>query len=205
MRSTTSQVRPDPALQLRGKELQLTRAPLSAGASFVAPSLADHHTHFASWSLSQQRIDLYTATSAAEVLERMRAWLPGARERQPDPAQFLVGQRMRVGEWPDLADMNRLALDGLEDARPLAIFFAGFHSLCANSPALVKLGIEPDGHDGVLEEADCFRAWTIINEVPEDVKDAAVAEAARTAACVLFLFSSRRWISRASSPASSPS
>ncbi|GAA5843485.1 hypothetical protein JCM9279_000764 [Rhodotorula babjevae] len=153
-----------------------------AGASFVAPSLADHHTHFASWSLSQQRVDLYTATSAAEVLGRMRTWLPGARERQPDPAQFLVGQRMRVGEWPDLVDMNRLALDGLEDERPLAIFFAGFHSLCANSQALVKLGIEPEGHGGVLEEADCFRAWTIINEVPEDVKDAAVAETARRTA-----------------------
>ncbi|BGP40577.1 hypothetical protein JCM10450v2_004575 [Rhodotorula kratochvilovae] len=153
-----------------------------AGETFLAPSLADNHTHFSSWALSAQRIDLYTALSAAEVLVRMRAWLPAGRERQHDPAQFLIGMRMRVGEWPDLQDMNRAALDTLEQDRPLAIFFAGYHSLCANSPALRKLGIDPEGHGGVLEEAACFRAWTIINEVPDDAKDAAVADAARRAA-----------------------
>ncbi|GAA6053216.1 hypothetical protein JCM3770_000036 [Rhodotorula araucariae] len=153
-----------------------------AGETYLAPSLSDNHTHFASWALAAQRIDLYTALSAAEVIDRMAAWLPTARERQPDPNQFLVGMRMRVAEWPDLADMNRTALDRIENERPLAIFFAGYHSLAVNSIALSRLGFEPQGHSGVLEEADCFRAWTIINEVPEEAKDAAVADAARRAA-----------------------
>ncbi|GJN92614.1 hypothetical protein Rhopal_005649-T1 [Rhodotorula paludigena] len=154
---------------------------LERGA-YLAPSVVDSHTHFSSWALAAQRIDLYTALSAAEVLSRMRAWLPIARLHQPDPSLFLVGQRMRVGEWPDLPDMNRLALDALEPDRPLAIFFAGFHSLCANSHALKRLGHEPEGHSGVLEEKECFDAWVEINRISEDSVDAAVAQAAQNAA-----------------------
>jgi predicted amidohydrolase YtcJ len=90
---------------------------------------------------------------------------------------------MRVGEWPDLEKMSRESLDEIEPTRPLAIFFAGFHSLCANSLALVKLGFEAEGHSGVLEEADCFASWVKMNQVPESALDAAVDIAARNAAC----------------------
>ncbi|PRQ74715.1 hypothetical protein AAT19DRAFT_15068 [Rhodotorula toruloides] len=151
-----------------------------AGSSFVAPSLIDAHTHFPTWAMAAKRIDFYTAKSAAEVLDRVRAWLP----EQPDDGLFVVGQRMRVGEWPDVADMNRLALDSLETVRPLVLFFAGFHSLCANSAALKRIGFEPEGHSGVLEEADCFGAWTKIGQIPPAVLDVAVDLAARNAAAM---------------------
>ncbi|BGP12396.1 hypothetical protein JCM10213_001999 [Rhodosporidiobolus nylandii] len=149
-----------------------------AGKLYLAPSLIDNHTHFSSWALASRRIDLYTAESAAEVLSRVKAWLPS----QPNDGLYLVGQRMRVGSWPDLEQMNRLALDEVEPQRPLVIFFAGFHSLCANSAALKRLGFDPDGHTGVLEEAECFASWVKLNEVPEEALDKAVDDAARKAA-----------------------
>ncbi|GAA5858773.1 hypothetical protein JCM8547_004982 [Rhodosporidiobolus lusitaniae] len=154
------------------------------GSSFLAPSLIDNHTHFSSWALASQRIDLYTATSASEVLSRVAAWLPTQKVGFNDDGLFLVGQRMRVGAWPDLPSMNREALDKLEPTRPLAIFFAGFHSLCANSVALRKLGFVAEGHSGVLEEAECFRSWVKLNEVPEEALDRVVDEAAKRAAAM---------------------
>lgn len=147
---------------------------------YLSPSVIDNHTHFSSWALASARIDLYTARSAAEVLSRVKAWLPS----QPQTEGYLVGQRMRVGDWTDVAAMNRTSLDEIEPSRPLAIFFAGFHSLCANSVALRMLGFEPEGHSGVLEEGDCFASWVKMNEVPEAVLDAAVDVAARNAAYV---------------------
>ncbi|GAA5913723.1 hypothetical protein JCM6882_002326 [Rhodosporidiobolus microsporus] len=151
--------------------------------SYLAPSVIDNHTHFSSWALASQRIDLYTAESASEVLSRVSSWLltqPPASD--DDDGQYLVGQRMRVGTWPDLALMTRLALDALAPQRPLVLFFAGFHSLCANSVALERLGSESEGHSGVLEEADCFKSWVKLNQVPEEVLDRAVDQAARKAA-----------------------
>ncbi|GAA5827294.1 hypothetical protein JCM11251_001209 [Rhodosporidiobolus azoricus] len=151
-----------------------------AGSFWLAPSVIDNHTHFSTWALAAKRIDLYTARSAAEVLARVGAWLPS----QVDDGQFVVGQRMRVGEWPDLPLMNRESLDQLEPTRPLVIFFAGFHSLCANSLALKRLGFEPPGHTGVLEEAECFASWVKINQIPTEALDLAVDEAARKAAAM---------------------
>ncbi|GAA6054159.1 hypothetical protein JCM3770_003224 [Rhodotorula araucariae] len=150
------------------------------GSVWIGPSLADFHTHFTTWALAAQRVDLYSAKSAREVFARLEQWLPSVCARQS--RSFLVGQRMRVGDWPDLAAMNRTALDKLVQDRPLVAFFAGFHSLCANSAALKRLGIEPEGHSGVLAEAECFRAFSSINEVADDIKDAAVADAACRAA-----------------------
>ncbi|GAA6002722.1 hypothetical protein JCM10207_007644 [Rhodosporidiobolus poonsookiae] len=151
-------------------------------SSYLAPSVIDNHTHFSSWALVTRRLDLYTARSAAEVLERLGDWL--ATQSTEDDGTFLVGQRMRVGEWPDLALMTRESLDALEPNRPLVSFFAGFHSLCANSLALERLGFKAAEHSGVLEEAECFAAWVKINKVPEEALDAAVEEAARKAAAM---------------------
>lgn len=149
------------------------------GRAFLAPSLVDNHVHFSMWTLASQRLDLMDCTSAAQVLARVRDWLA-----LPHDEPYLVGQRMRVGEWKDLDAMNRNSLDSL-DSRPLVLFVAGFHSLVANSAALKKLGHDPEGHSGILLEAECFAASVIIGELPDDLLDRLMEEAARAAASAL--------------------
>lgn len=146
------------------------------GAQYVGPSLIDNHVHFSMWALASRRLDLMDCTSAAQVLDRVRKWLA-----LPHQETYLVGQRMRVGEWPDLDSMNRTTLDTLELECPLVLFFAGFHSLCANSAALRKLGHTPDSHTGILLEGDCFDASVLIGEQPADLLDDLIDLAAREA------------------------
>ncbi|GAA6060982.1 hypothetical protein JCM10212_000668 [Sporobolomyces blumeae] len=150
------------------------------GKAFVGPSLVDHHTHFSTWTLSTRRLDLYDCKSSREVLERVRPYLDEAHEGEP----FIVAHKMRVGEWPEGDSMDRTKLDAIEPTRPLVILFAGLHSLCANSEALRRLGYEPDGHDGILLEGECFASFAKINDVPEDVLDGWIDEAARRAAAM---------------------
>lgn len=163
---------------------RLPEPPKSAGAvhdllgtQYLAPSLVDNHVHFSMWALASRRLDLMDCTSAVQVFDEVQQWLT-----LPHDEVWLVGQRMRVGEWQDLATMSRTSLDALEMERPLVLFFAGFHSLVANSAALRKLGHEAEGHSGLLLEGECFEASVHIGELSDDVLDALIDTAAQEAA-----------------------
>lgn len=147
------------------------------GTQYLAPSLIDNHVHFSMWALASRRLDLMDCTSASQVFARVRRWLS-----RPHNEVWLVGQRMRVGGWRDIDILNRASLDALEMERPLVLFFAGFHSLVANSAALRKLRYEPEGHSGILLERECFEASVDIGELSDEVLDALMDTAAQEAA-----------------------
>jgi len=78
--------------------------------------------------------------------------------------------------------MTKDVLDEITTTRPLVILFAGLHSLCANSMALRQLGHDPKVHDGILLEGDCFRTFSQLNAIPNEVLDQWVDETAADAA-----------------------
>ena len=150
--------------------------------SWLAPSLVDHHTHFKWWAVASRRLDLHSALSAQEVIDMAREALSSPRF---DPARdpLLVGQHMRVGAWPDLEKMCRQTLDDeLSKERPIFLVFAGFHSMCMNSAALKHVGINAEGHSGILEEKPAFEAQARLFEMSDEIMDAWIAEAAQAAA-----------------------
>jgi predicted amidohydrolase YtcJ len=202
------------------------------GRSYVAPSLMDNHVHFKWWALSESRIDLSSCKSAREVIQTIQRVLAkeylgseaedqglGMQERGPDPVErqeevsgekkkkptttWLVGQHMRMSDWPDLPSLTRSTLDALTTSYPdlhgslsIVLIFNGFHSLVTNSAGLrrfgfgfdeeVELGLadsgEGNGHDGHLQETEAFAALGVMNNVDEEEVDEMVMRISRVAA-----------------------
>jgi predicted amidohydrolase YtcJ len=154
---------------------------LAGESSWLSPSIVDHHTHFKWWAMATRRLNFYSARSAQEVLDMVQEALLNPRfDSAKDP--LLVGQHMRVGTWTDLDKMCRESLDELSKERPIFLVFAGFHSMCMNSAGLRHVGVDPQGHSGVLEEQPAFEAQARLFEMGDDIMDPWVAEAAQAAA-----------------------
>lgn len=149
------------------------------GELYIAPSLVDFHTHFTSFTLSTRRLDLYECRSLAEVVAQVKPYVEEASQRD---VPFITAFKMRVAEWPEEDKMTREELDNITTTRPLVILFAGLHSLCANSMALRLLGHDPEGHDGILLEGDCFKTFSQLNDIPDEVLDQWVDQTASDAA-----------------------
>ena len=198
------------------------------GRSYVAPSLMDNHVHFKWWALSESRIDLSGCKSAREVIETIQRVLakeyigseaekegvrvterPGPVERLEEvlgekkkpTSTWLVGQHMRMSDWPDLPDLTRSTLDALTAPFPdlhgslsIVLIFNGFHSLVTNSAGLRRFGFDEEvklgpvghgeekGHDGHLQETEAFAALGVMNNVDEEEVDEMVMRISRVAA-----------------------
>jgi predicted amidohydrolase YtcJ len=84
-------------------------------------------------TLASRRLNLYSCKSSAEVLALVR---DAATDPTYDDGGRLVGVNVRVGAWPDLADLNRKALDTICSSKPIELVFNGYHSGCCNTAAL---------------------------------------------------------------------
>jgi hypothetical protein len=170
-------IQPSTSSQAQSAHASTSKVHDLKGQLYLAPSLLDAHTHFTSWTLSTRRLDLYDCKSSAEVLKLLKPYVEQQAKEEGLP--FIVAHKMRVGEWPEGDEMTRQLLDFT--AEPLVILFAGLHSLCANSEALRRLGYEAEGHDGILEEGDCFKTFEKLNDISEDILDRWVDAAATKA------------------------
>jgi hypothetical protein len=127
----------------------------------------------------------------------------GEKKKKPTPTNtWLVGQHMRMSDWPDLPSLTRSTLDALTAPYPdlhgslsIVLIFNGFHSLVTNSAGLrrfrfddeeVELGLadsgEEKGHDGHLQETEAFAALGVMNSVDEEEVDEMVLRISRVAA-----------------------
>lgn len=125
------------------------------------------------------------------------------KKKKPTPTNtWLVGQHMRMSDWPDLPSLTRSTLDALTAPYPdlhgslnIVLIFNGFHSLVSNSAGLrrfrfddeeVELGLadsgEGNGHDGHLQETEAFAALGVMNSVDEEEVDEMVLRISRVAA-----------------------
>ena len=142
---------------------------------WVLPGLWDHHVHAAQWAASRTRLDVGSAGSPREAADLVRRALLQPTFRGP----VLVGQGMRWLAWaqePDIALLDAAAPD-------VAVVLQGvdLHTAWANSTALRRVGLAPRP-DGLLREAECFHAVSVLADAPPDQQDAAVADAMRAAA-----------------------
>lgn len=147
---------------------------LGAGESFdgrwVVPGLWDHHVHFTQWALTSRRVDLSTATSAAEAAAIARA----ARDRG-----LIVGANFRDGVWADAPTAQ--LLDAATGDVPAVLVSADLHAVWLNSAALARFGHA--GHPtGLLKEDDAFAVHQGLDAVSDETVDGWARDAAAAAA-----------------------
>jgi len=132
-------------------------------------------------TLASRRLNLYDCKSAAEVLGKVKA---AVSDPKYDEGGRLVGVNVRVGDWPDVADLNRKALDAICDTKPIVLIRNGYHSGTLNTAALKYGGYSVDEFDdGMLEEAPAFAMWMKLQETADkDVLDSWVEEEGKRAA-----------------------
>ena len=145
----------------------------------VVPGLWDDHVHLSQHALAHRRVDVSAAGSAAEAAAIMAA---AAVVRPSEPGLPLVGFGFRDGLWPDAPTAAVLdAALGAHGGLPTVLISGDLHCCWLNTAALDRYGfaLHPTG---VLRENDAFRVTDALQDVPDSVLDAWVAEAAVTAA-----------------------
>nr|HPM50864.1 amidohydrolase family protein [Rhodoglobus sp.] len=143
---------------------------LDLGGRWVIPGLWDQHVHFSQWAMSRQRVDVSSATSAAEA-----AALAAAAPRPP-AGLVLVGVGYRDGLWPDEPSLE--VLDAAIPDVPVVLISGDLHSCWLNSAAATRFGVTGP----LLREEDCFAVVAALDDVPTEVLDGWVADAGRAAA-----------------------
>lgn len=149
---------------------------------WVVPGLWDAHTHMTQWALARRRLDVSTATSAAQAAALVaRQW----QLSPPPPGMVLIGAGFRDGLWPDVP--STALLDEATAGAAVVLVSADLHCgwLSTAAARLLGVGWGPDGGPdgtGLLREQEWFAVLDRLGEAPDDVADAWVADAAAAAA-----------------------
>ncbi|MCU1513719.1 MAG: amidohydrolase [Microbacteriaceae bacterium] len=155
---------------------------LSAGESIdldgrhVIPGLWDEHVHFGQHALAQRRIDLSGARSAREAADLMAAAVAAGASQ---PGLPLAGAGFRDGLWPDQPTAQ--LLDAVVGDEPIVLVSGDLHCCWLNSAALAFFGVASHP-TGVLREDEAFPITNALRNVPTDLLDAWVSDAAALAA-----------------------
>jgi predicted amidohydrolase YtcJ len=104
------------------------------------PALTDAHLHFAGAALAAEQVDLNSAMTVDEGLERVAAMASKAAA----PGWILGGgwDQRRWGRWPTAADLERVA-----PGRLVALRSFDHHALWASSAALATAGVDRSTSD----------------------------------------------------------
>lgn len=142
----------------------------------LMPGLWDQHVHLTQWALARRRLDLADATSAAHavqlVVDRLAA-------EPPAPGTALVGRGFRDGLWPDTP--SAALLDAVVGDVPVVLVSGDLHCSWSSTAGLRFLGVD-EHPTGVLRESEWLPIMGRVDQVPDDVADSLVADAARHAA-----------------------
>jgi len=151
---------------LRGEEV------VELDGRHIVPGLWDEHVHLSQHAMVRRRVDLSTATSAAAAARIMAA------APRPGGDLPLTGYGFRDGLWPD--EPTAAILDAVV-TEPAVLVSGDLHCLWLNSTALERFGHA--GHPtGILREDEAFPITAALQDVPDEVLDAWVGEAAASAA-----------------------
>jgi predicted amidohydrolase YtcJ len=152
----------------------LRRVPLDG--RMLIPGLWDNHVHFSQWTLARRRINLESATSAAEAARLVATAGTGTAW----PGMPVVGYGFRDALWPDAPSLP--LLDAALPDTPIVLLSGDLHSCWLNSAALHRFGYAGVTETGLLREEDSFEVVRRIDQVPDDALDAWAREAAAAAA-----------------------
>ncbi|QEO15806.1 amidohydrolase family protein [Agromyces intestinalis] len=141
---------------------------------YVIPGLWDRHVHMSQWAMAARRLDLAAAESAAATAALVGASIAGG-------ATEVIGFGFRDGLWADAPSLAML--DGVAGDVPVVLVAADLHCCWVNTAAARRHGVVAStGDGGLLREDDCFALVRALDDVPADVLDAWVADAAAAAA-----------------------
>jgi predicted amidohydrolase YtcJ len=142
----------------------------------VIPGLWDEHVHFGQHALAQRRVDLSGARTAREAADIMAVAVAAGVSQ---PGLPLAGAGFRDGLWPD--EPTAALLDAVVGHEPVVLVSGDLHCCWLNSAALTLFGL--GSHPtGVLREDEAFPITNAMRNVPTDLLDAWVSEAAAVAA-----------------------
>ena len=165
-----------PRLETRGDE------EIDLDGRWLMPGLWDNHVHMTQWALDRQRVDTEPARSAAEAAQIMAEH---AASTPPPQGVTLVGRGMRDALWPDAPSSAlldaALAKEGVPPDVAVVVVSGDLHSAWFNSRALTLIGAA-DHPTGLLRETEWMGRMGALDDVPTDVLDQWVDEAAREAA-----------------------
>ena len=101
----------------------------------LVPGLIDAHLHLAEFLLRSQAVDLATARSVPELVERAAQWAM-AHPQGPVVGAGWFFPSLSQREWPSRAEMDRISVE-----RPVVMYHASGHAASVNSVALDRMGI----------------------------------------------------------------
>ena len=101
----------------------------------VIPGLIDSHTHVFQLGMALKRVDLFTVSTEAQAVERVRS-----RVQTVPAGEWIIGQGWDEGAWADHYPDKRLLSEMVPDH---PVFMRSLHSFAAwvNQAALDRLGI----------------------------------------------------------------
>ncbi|TCK24235.1 amidohydrolase [Pseudonocardia endophytica] len=142
----------------------------------VVPGLWDNHVHMQQWALARRRLDVSSARSAAGAAALVADRL---RDEPPAAGETLVGYGFRDALWPDAA--HRDVLDPVAGDVPVVLVSGDLHCGWLSSAALDRYG-HRDHPTGLIRESEWFAVTVALQDVPADLLDGFVDEAAAAAA-----------------------
>ena len=104
---------------------------LANGGGLVTPGFMDDHLHFLDGGFQLASVDLRTANTPAEFVERLAAY---ASERQP--GEWIVGGNWDHERWPGTPLPRKEWIDSVTRNNPVWLYRLDGHMAVANSAAL---------------------------------------------------------------------
>ncbi len=109
---------------------------IDGGGKTLLPGLIDAHGHVMGLGFTALRLDLTSATSLADLQQRLRAYA-AANPR----ARWIVGRGWNQESWPVTAFPSAADIDAIVADRPVVLTRVDGHALVANTAAMRAAGV----------------------------------------------------------------
>jgi len=179
----------DAARQRAGADTRI----VDAGGSVIVPGLIDAHLHLLSGGLQLGRLNLRDVSDRDTFIQRI-----ADRATVLPPEQWLLGGRWSTESWPDPTQPTRKWIDPVTGERPTLLSRMDGHSALANTAALERARIDPNGPPdpvggvidrdpttgeptGILRESAIDLVAKLIPQPSDDALDRALRAAMRHA------------------------
>lgn len=142
------------------------------GGRTAIPGLIDAHIHVLGLGLALGQVDLASATTLAECVQRV-----AARAGETAPGRPLVGRGWNQNDWAEARWPARQDLDAVVGDRPVALNSKDGHLLWVNSAALRLAGITretPDPAGGEIARDEHGEPTGVLKENATRAVDAAL-------------------------------
>ena len=121
--------------QATGKTAEILELP----GRLITPGFVDAHTHFLTYGLTLQWVDLRNETSLEACRQKIAQAVAAHR-----PGEWIIGRGWNHHQWEEGREPSRQDLDDLAPENPMLMIRACGHSVWVNSLALNIAGITRD-------------------------------------------------------------